>query len=182
MYPFDHAYVLKIILFGFKLGTAAAFPLLLFLCAQAQITAKVNKNNTEAPPLPSRSKRKQKRKVNHSLTAKSGVSEFMDRAPTDTDSDYEYVANPMKKNTNSPVLRVTTDATTAKQAAQDKENNALFPKADDRSVQLGQTINIENMRAIVDSRREIMYESDGKLSNIAANTSKSSRKTTQDTD
>ena len=30
MYPFDHAYVLKIILFGFKLGTAAAFPLLLF--------------------------------------------------------------------------------------------------------------------------------------------------------
>ena len=68
------------------------------------------------------------------------------------------------------------------QAAQDKENNALFPKADDRSVQLGQTINIENMRAIVDSRREIMYESDGKLSNIAANTSKSSRKTTEDTD
>ena len=37
MYPFGHAYILKIILFGFKLDTVAAFPFFLLFVSSVNV-------------------------------------------------------------------------------------------------------------------------------------------------
>ena len=66
---------------------------------QAQTPKKVSEDNFEAPPLPCRSKIKQEIKWNRNPVATLITSDPNDDAPSDTDSGYEYVANPMKKRT-----------------------------------------------------------------------------------
>ena len=63
----------------------------------AQTSKKVNKDNIETPPLPCRSKSKQGTKWNRNPVAALITSNSNNDAPSDIDSGYEYVANPMKK-------------------------------------------------------------------------------------
>ena len=72
---------------------------------EADSSGKVNKDTTEIPPIPCRGKRKQQIKRNRTRITTPGVSGLRGGVASDTDSDYEYVANPMKKHIKSTVFK-----------------------------------------------------------------------------
>ena len=72
---------------------------------QKQTARKVNKDNMEAPRLPCRSKSTQKVKRKQGPNSTVIISKSNDDAASDTDSGYEYVANPMKERNRSAVVQ-----------------------------------------------------------------------------
>ena len=73
---------------------------------QTQTTKKVKKDNMEAPRLPCRSKSTHKIKRNQGPIVTLITSNSND-ATSDTDTGYEYVANPMKERNRSTVCQFT---------------------------------------------------------------------------
>ena len=121
---------------------------------------KVEKDNMEAPPLlPCRFNWKQQVKRNPLITT-PGVSELMDEAAIDTDSEYEYVANPMKKHDISTLHTFNGAVIKAGHSSQFKENNAE-DEGDSWE------INVDNVHdQEVPKGRELNKEMKGRISEI----------------
>ena len=61
--------------------------------------------NNNAPPLPRRANKKPHLKRNRNTIAAAGASNTKDGADNNTDSEYDYVANPAKKRNRSAIQK-----------------------------------------------------------------------------
>ena len=71
--------------------------------SQKHIHVKSSNPNHNAPPLPQRANKKPHLKLNRNTIATSGASNTKDGAANDTDSEYDYVADPAKKRNRSAI-------------------------------------------------------------------------------
>ena len=96
---------------------------------QTHTSIKSDKFIQEAPPLHCRVKQKQQLERNRNpITAKS-AAQFRDGTATDTDSDYEYVSNPMKKQSKTIIHKLDENPGGMQQIGQHKEHNSICEKS-----------------------------------------------------
>ena len=96
---------------------------------QTHTSIKSDKFIQEAPPLPCRVKQKQTLERNHNpITAKS-AAQFQDGTATDTDSDYEYVSNPMKKQSRSIMHKLDENPGGMQKICQHEKRNSICVKS-----------------------------------------------------
>ena len=93
---------------------------------QMHTSVKSNTSCLEAPPVPWRVKQRQQSKGKSNITVVPGVSHVKDGAATNTDSEYEYISNPVKKENKSTIHKLSKKAGGMWLSDQDGERNSIF--------------------------------------------------------
>ena len=89
-------------------------------------SVKSNTSCLEAPPVPWRVKQRQQSKGKRNTTVVPGVYHFNDGAAFNTDLDYAYMSNPMKKENKSTIQMLSGNTGGMWQSDQDGECNSIF--------------------------------------------------------
>ena len=96
---------------------------------ETHTSIKSDKFIQEAPPLPCRVKQKEQLERNRNPIIAKSAAQFQDGTVTDTDSDYEYVSNPMKKQSRSVIRKLDENPGGMQQIGQHEERNSICEKS-----------------------------------------------------